>query len=501
MSTKANTYIALLHHAWLGFRRSHHFERSLGTKFILAFVALTLMMYMLALGIALPGLLNHFFPEQTVVDSFLSLLILIYAGDFMLRFFMQKVPAQQVQAYLHLPVNRNKLTNVMLTKSWFSIYNVYLFPMLVPFFMRTLLAGGEVRAFWLLLAGCFLLGSINHALIILLKTRSSNTWYLPILLILAGALLSAGFFFSRDLFFSVSELIGKSFLHGNPWVFILSIALIIGFQIISSKSLITSLYRLNEGAASKKAAASSRIEAFFQKIPEYGRYLVLEWRLLNRNKRASRGFRQWPLMLVFVPFFIYYGRDDLLHNYMIFFLMFAGGYGFFHLQYAYSWESRFFDFIASKKMDMQKMIVSRYYFYLFLAILQTIILSPVLYVIRPDAVLPFIAMMLYVTGPVFALLLYMGISYSTRIDPDKKAFFNTEGISGVQFLFIILVMLSYIPFTIIAFILPFDFLLSLSVILGITGLFVILTNRLWVKRIAQKFMRRKYIQLAKYREK
>ena len=494
-------YKTLLHHSWLGFRRSHHFERSLGTNFILAFVGFILILYMLGLGMMLPSLLDHYFPEQPIMYSFLSLLVFIYAGDFLLRFFMQKVPVQQIQPYLHLPFKRGILTRIIMAKSLLSIYNFYLFALLLPFFYRSLVLSGASQPFWLLLAGCFLLGSINHTLILFLKTRENKSIHFTIAIILIGAGLSIGLLFFREHLFAASKYVGQGFMYGNPWFFLATATTTVILHLLTTQGLQRSLYRLHEHTGTSKIANAGRIETFFQQIPAYGKYWLLEWRLLNRNKRASRGFRQWPLSIVFIIFFVFYGREDLIQTYMVFFLMFAGGYGFFHLQYVYSWESRFFDFIASKKMDMYTMIRSKYYFYLTLAILQTIIMTPIMYVIRPDLILPLIALMLYVTGPVFALLFHFGIGYSTRIDPDKKAYFNMEGTSGTQFVFILLVMLSYIPFMIVAYALPWRFEMALSLVVAIAGLTGLLTHPIWLRRAANKFTRKKYVQLAKYRER
>ncbi|MDR4987433.1 MAG: DUF5687 family protein [Bacteroidales bacterium] len=494
-------YQTLLHHIWLGFRRSHHFERSLGTKTFLAFLGIITMFYMLGLGMMLPGWLRIIFPDLAVMDAFLSLLLLIYAADFVIRFFTQKVPMQQVQPYLHLPVKRQVLIRIILARSWLNIYNFYLFALLLPFFFRTLLITGQPQAFWLLLAGCFLLGSINHTLIMLIKTRSNNSLTFKALLILPVLVLAAAMLLYRDSVFVVSLYVGSNFMQGNPWFF-LTAAVIIGmFQSLTAQELGRSMYRFHTHSGTSKTATKSRIETFFQSIPAYGNYWLLEWRLLNRNKRTAKGFRQWPLSIVFVIFFVLYAKEDLLQTYMFFFLMFAGGYGFFHLQFVYSWESRFFDYIAATKIDLYAMIRSKYYFYLTLAVLQTIIITPFLYFIRPELILPLVAFMFYVTGPVFAILFRAGIGYSTRIDPDKKAYFNMEGTSGTQFVFILLVMLSYIPLMVVAYALPLRFETAISLIIGVTGLAGIATHTVWLRGAVKKFNKKKYGQLAKYREK
>ncbi len=500
MASIFSTLKALTIHAWKGFLRSHHFERSLGTKALLAFVAFTMIWYLFYLAVMLPGLLKQLFPDKSTTDAFFSLLLFIYTGDFIFRYFMQKVPRQQVQAYLHLPVKRHHLTRVMMLRSWFSVYNFYLLALLIPFFFFTLHQRGYTLEFWLAIAGCMLLGGINHAFIIWLKTNNQKTFSAIILIILVIIAAISGLFFREQLYL-FSENMGNAFIRGKVLAFLTPLAMIAFLQSATGKALRQSLYAIHNESPGVKVSDRGGLEKLFNKFPSYGHFWELEWKLLNRNKRASRGFRQWPLMLIFIPFFLYSGREDLLHTYMFFFIMFAGSYGFFHLQYVYSWESRFFDFIAARKLKLYDLIKSKYYFYTILAIIQTVLLLPMLYFIRPTLMLPLVGMMLYVTGPVFAYLFYMGISYSTRIDPNKKAFFNLEGTSGTQFIMIFSIMLSYFPFLIVAFALPLNFEVSISLVFGITGLGFWGMHRLWIKKVVRKFERRKYIQLNKYREK
>ena len=500
MPTFATTFKTLLLHAWLGFRRSHHFERSLGTKILIAFVGFTMLWYLFYAAMMLPRLLELLFPGKTPVDAFFSLLLYIYAGDLALRYFMQKVPRQQVQAYLHLPVKRSHLTSLMMLRSWASIYNFYLLALLIPFFFRTLYIDGEINAFWYATTGCFLLGGINNAIIMWLKTKQLKGMDIVVIVLIAALIATSALLF-REQVHSFSEMIGQAFIQGNALAFALPLVFIGGLQTQTAKGLSQSLYALHPNAPIRQNQGTSRIEKLFHNFPAYGPYWELEWKLLNRNKRASRGFRQWPVTILLIPLMMYSGREEVINSYMILFLMFSGSYGFFHLQYVYSWESRFFDFIASRKFDIYQMILSKYYFYLVLAVLQLLVIAPVVYFLRPSMVLPMVGFMLYVTGLIFVLLFNLGIGYSTRIDPNRKAFFNTEGTSGTQFITILLIMLSYIPFAAIAFALPMDFKHATSLVFGATGLAFIATHRYWIRIIANKFIKRKYIQLKKYREK
>ena len=498
--TSYNIQKILLQHGWLSFRRAHYFDRSMGVKVLMVFVGFIFIWYLAMAGALLPQLLGHVFPDKEPHHAFFSILLYLYAADLVTRFFVQSPPKQLISSYLPLPVSRNKLAGFILLRGWFSIFNIYLFPLLIPFFMRTLLFPVSSNAFWLALLGCFLLGSINHSLITWFKTWPGRQARITALVIfIAGAGIGGGLY--PSVFMDVSEQLGRAFIAGNPWAFMLPLAAVVFLQSLSKKGLVQSFYDWAGSGHAKAPAGSSRLEKFFARVPVFGSYWELEWKLIMRNKRASGGIRQWPLAIIGIPLFLYFAPDESSGQYIYLLVMVAGGYGFYHLQYAFSWESRFFDLIASRNTNLYRFIQAKYYFYTLMALSQILPMLILLGFAAPQMVLPMAGMFLYVTGVIFAFLFYTGVNNSTRIDPNKRASFNFEGTSGTLFMTILAAMFSVIFLMIIAFFLPFGMEESFALVTAATGLVFIMLHPKWLRATAKKFQRKKYHNLSKYREK
>ncbi len=491
----------LLHHGWLSLRRAHYFGRSMGIKLLMFFAGLIFIWYLYMVGMMLPGVLQSVFPWKPPHEAFFSLLVYIYIADLAMRLLVQKVPRQLVRAYLPLPVSRKTLASYILIRSWFSLFNFYLFALLVPLFIRTLLLPFSATAFWSALLGCFLMGGVNHALVMWIKTWPSGkivTIAAAILIATAGVL--GGVVYPGQ-FMDFSASIGDGFIASDPVVFMLPLMAIAMLQWISKKGLLISFYDWGGAFSSTGPAGSTRLEKRFAKVPVHGPFWELEWKLITRNRRTSAGVRQWPLVIIGVPAILYFAPGESIAQYMVMMVMIAGGYGFYHLQYSFSWESRFFDMIASRNIDVYTFILSKYYFYCLLGLLQVIPMLALLALARPEMVFPMAGMYFYVTGPVFAFLLNTGVGNSTRIDPNKKASFNLEGTSGTLFLTIFATMFSIIFLMTIAYFLPLPIETGMSLLTGLTGLVFIMLHRQWIQATAAKFNRKKYHNLNKYREK
>ncbi|MFP4064619.1 MAG: DUF5687 family protein [Bacteroidales bacterium] len=498
--TSYNTPGILLQHGWLSFRRSHYFDRSMGVKVLMVFVGFIFIWYLAMAGALLPQLLGHVFPDKEPHHAFFSILLYLYAADLVTRFFVQSPPKQLIVSYLPLPVSRHSLAGFILLRGWFSIFNIYLFPLLIPLFMRTLLFPVSAGAFWLALLGSFLLGAVNHSLITWYKTWPGNQVRITALvLFIAGAGIAGGLYPSALM--SLSEQLGRAFIAGNPWAFMLPLTAVIFLQTLSKKGLVQSFYEWAGSGHAKAPAGSSRIDKFFARVPVFGPYWELEWKLITRNKRTSGGIKQWPLAIIGIPLFLYFAPGENPSQYIYLLVMVAGGYGFFHLQYAFSWESRFFDLLASRDTNIYRFIQAKYYFYTLLALSQIVPMLILLGFTAPVMVLPMAGMFLYVTGAIFAFLFYTGINNSTRIDPNKRASFNFEGTSGTQFMTILAAMFSVIFLMVIAFFLPLGMENSFALVTGVSGLAFILLHPRWLRATAKKFERKKYHNLSKYREK
>ncbi len=493
-------YLTLIRHAWLQFSRAHYFGRSLGVKAIIAFMALIFLIYLYALGGSLPWLLLRFFPQKTAVDALFSLLLYIYAADLLTRYFAQKLPRQMIRAYLPLPLPRPKLARFILLRSWLSIYNLYLFALLLPFFVRTLYIPVSPQAFWLAMLGCFLLGGLNHAIVIWLKSWPG----VAPRLILGGVLILAhvvpGALLFPQEYMQFSEALGQAFVNAHPLAFALPLLAIAALQWLSHKGLKRTFYDWAAEDARPARTAKGGMAGLLSRLPHYGHLWALEWKLITRNKRARSNFVQFPLMLPLLLYLLYAADRESVVGFTPLIMMFLGSYGLYHLQFAFSWESGFADFLATRKISTTAMIRARYYFYAAMAWAQFLLLMPFILWLNPGIISLAAGLVLFVTGPVFAMLLHTGVANSTRIDPNGRSFMNTEGVSGRLFITVILVFLSIVPVYVIAFLLPLPYLYGISLTTGGAGMAFVLGSRRWTRATALRFDRNKYHQLNKYRQ-
>ena len=492
--------LSLLFHGWLGFRRAHYFERSVGIRVLMVFFALMLLWYAQLAGRMMPSILQEFFPDKQVSSAFFSIWIYLFAADLLFRLSVQKLPRQMVRPYLHLPIERHILASWILVRSWFSIYNVYLFFLLLPFFRTLFPMPAEATLFWRALLAILLLAGLNHSINSWVKAAGDTRVYVKLGAIAGiGALLVAGLVFPGQ-FMAWSLRLGEGFLAGRWYVFALPPLFILWLQVLSQRALRLSMARLVGSARSRRMSGSSRTGHFLSGVPAYGDLWELEWQLITRNKRAANGLRQWPFVVVALPLFFHFDPFGNAWQYLYMMVMVAGGYGFYHLQYAFSWESRFFDLIITRPLNLERFVRAKYLFYVAMGLLTILPVLLAMAFLRPDLLWPLAGISAYTMGPVFAYLLYISINNSTRIDPDKRSTFNMEGTSGTMFLALVVTMLSVLMLMGVAYLLPIPGATALSLVTGVSGLLFMVTHRWWTAAIARKFLRRKYHHLNKYRE-
>ncbi len=487
-------------HTLLAYRRAHFFEKNLTVNIIIGFAILFFLIYIMLAGMLLPHLLHDFFPGEKIHELVFKVLIFIMFGDLITRWFMQKIPAQNILPYFHYPISKNSIANFFIIRAWFNIFNIYLLVFFIPFFYYTIAFNVSGEAFLYSIAGIIVLSGLNHSLIIVLKTISiKNNIIRTALMIIALVLAIIGYFHYEQLF-NISLLLGNSFMSGSKLTFAIFIISIICLQVLSKYNLKRGFYFLFEDSESKSTllAGSTFMGGFFSKIPVYGKFWDLEWKLITRNKRSKNNFYQFPIMLPVLLFFFWWYPAETISNMLVFLMLFAGSYGFFHLQFFLSWESRYFDYIASKNINFKDFFKAKYYFYSCIALIQFLILLPFLYYINPFYVLVYFSIMTYTIGAAFCIMLFAGISHSTRINPNQKAFMNFEGISGIQFLMIFVIMCSIIPFLVIGHIINTDYGVYYTLIF--TGIIFWITHPYWIKKAVNYFLGKKYIKLQKFRE-
>jgi hypothetical protein len=176
----------------------------------------------------------------------------------------------------------------------------------------------------------------------------------------------------------------------------------------------------------------------------------------------------------------------------------TGGMMLNYANYAFGYESCYFDGLLTKNIDFNQYILVKFYIAVLISTLCFILTIP--YVFYGFKILLInAAMYLYNIGVLSFVLLYFATFNKKRIDLSRGGAFNYQGFGAMNWLALIptfiLPLLVYLPFrmsghpnTGIAF----------TGFLGIIGLFF---TRFLIRQITKSFFRRKYIMAASFREK
>ncbi len=209
-----------------------------------------------------------------------------------------------------------------------------------------------------------------------------------------------------------------------------------------------------------------------------------------------RGFFLFALIPLVLFYTILPENDEGLYFTFGIYIMISGMFGYIFLQYLFSWESSFFDFLMSKKFDMLKYLKSKYWIYSILSLVVFMVFLPLLSQSKTEIHI-FLSALLYNSGFGYFLFFFLASYNRSRIDLEGNVFFNYQGLNKVQFLALTII-----------FLLPLLLIFALSFIMTLTQSLLILNflslvpllyqNRVW-QVIINQLLKRKYINLQGYR--
>ncbi len=488
----------LIDHTWKMFRRSEYFGRSMFAIVLIIFITFFIISQLVLVGRMLPGLLQENFPQKSPAEWVYGFLLIIMLADLGFRIGFQKLPSKQIAPYLHLPVKHSLLSIYQIIRSWIHPFNIYLLFFFWPFIKLTINPAHSSQVAGLV--GIAMLMAINQGLVMALKNLRFNKKSIPFYataVILCAVLLI--FFFPIN-WAALGLSLFLAMVNIKPTAFISLTLLIILSHVWAYFQIKYKLhYTLDQDGNSLADNGLSGWERILASIPVFGPYWVLEWQLVTRNKRSKINFWIMIPIALALAFFVGIRPPTEPETFIVIIFMIAGGYGNLHFQYALSWESHFFDFLATRNIDMKKFIQAKFNFYLAYSFLQLLIVLPILFWFNVDLAILFTGLFFYSTGFGYFFYLRIGILNPSRIDANGSASFNMEGITGARFLQIFVMLMSIFPFMIIGLIVPYPHLTS--ILFAITGVLFIITQNLWTRYLAAKLESRKYTNLNLYREK
>ena len=126
-------FFTLIRLQYLKSIRSTSFAKSALATGFLVFVALLLLSYVFFAGLFLGRIIDMLAEGKEPIAFLNSLLIYFFLGEFMYRYFVQKLPVVDLESLLHLPIWKKKIVSVLLLRSFLSPLNVIALLLFLPF--------------------------------------------------------------------------------------------------------------------------------------------------------------------------------------------------------------------------------------------------------------------------------------------------------------------------------------------------------------------------------
>lgn len=485
-----------LSHQWKEMIRSNFWQKSLIINVIIGFFMLIMISYLILLGFFIDEVLKEVYPEGDPFVIFNGGLIYYFGIDLFIRFFLYSLPVINVESYLHLPIQKTKIINFILLKSSLNIFNILPLLVFIPFVFKVVLANfSSIYAVkWMFLMLILILN--NSFLLHYLKRRFVDK---PLIIGAFAIVLITALLFDKFEIVSLSgySSFGLIYLVNNPAYFIIPLAVLVLMYVINFTYLKSKMTLEEINVKKQKKIDSLSKVKYFESFGDLGEMILLELKLVWRNKRCRSIINMSPIFL-FYGLLFYPNEDMNQFAFLIFVGVFmTGGMMFNYGQYMLSWESNYFDGILAHNVDFQKHFRVKYIMIISTVIICYILTIPYVY-FGIKVLIINTATFLFNLGFLSFLLMYFSSNSKTRMDMSKSSAFNYQGMGASNWImilpFFLLPILIWLPFNMIG--LPYWGVAAIAII----GIISMAFHRTLMKIVVNRFIKRKYIISEGFRE-
>lgn len=484
-------------HQWKSARRSSIWQKNLGLNIFIGFLMVILLSYIVILGLFLDQILLEVIKDKDPEAVASGGLVYYFLVVFVMRFFMQTIPAMQAVPYLHLPVKRSALASYLTLSSMTNFFNWMPILIFLPFTLKWVAEfhGMPSAIIWFL--GILLLDWAFNFKLIWLKRKSTGKPWLGLVLI---AVIASFFLLDNYEIFSISSISEWFFmgLLSQPLYLVLPVAALLFWYCYNIYFIKRIIYV--EDLSPKENSDHSFSDSFMKlkELGVVGELVLKEVRLLFRNKRSRT-------ILFLIPMFLLYGLifyPNEMYNtksgWLVFVGLFiTGGFLMAYGQYIMAWESSHFDFILSSKTSFYDFFKAKYYLMVIVSVILYFFTIPYIYFGMEIFYLN-IAALIYNIGVNALLLLYTASYNKKRMDLSKGAMMNYQGVGINNFLIVlpllIIPMLIYAP---IKAIFGYEIGVITLSILGILGM---IFHKYFINLAVKHFQEKRYEIAEGYRQ-
>ncbi len=486
-----------LQHQWKETVRSNVWQRNKIANFFVGFFGFLMIGYLIMLGLFIDPILRELYPDDDPVLIFSGAIIYYLGFDLLVRYLMQALPTFTIESYLHLPIRKRTMIHFVISKSIFHFLNLFGLLIFVPFGLTTILPayGGTAALLWVITILMLILN--NNFLATYFKRQLVSK---P-LITLAAALSLIGLAFLDS--FNVIKLssVSSSFIKiilENPFLIILPVLFVLSSYSLNFFFLKNKMYP--DEVIRRKSVQVQEIPRikYLTSLGLTGDLVMLDIKLWWRHKRTRTILYMFPIFVLY-GFFFY---PNPIYREQISWLLFVGvfmtgGMTMNYLNYAFGYESNYFDGILTRRIDMDIYIRAKLSIGMLINTVCYIITIPY-FLFSYEILLINTVAYLFNMGFLSYLLLFMATFNKKRMDLTKGSSFNYQGVGLMNWLVLIpaflLPIIIYSPFGMMGYKYA-----GLAAIGGI-GLIGLITRKFWVRMIEKGFYTRKYEMAEGFRE-
>lgn len=477
------------------FSRSPSFGKDLTIQIILGVIAIAAIAYFLILGFYLEPLIVNALKQPDAVAFLNKYLAYYFIGEFIIRYFVQSLPALDVRPLLHLPVRRSTIGNFFLGLSLVQVVNIFVFILFSRFAFSAVASSYGTLQAWIWLLSLWLLSLALHYVVVLLKITSGRTGWKILVVIAVCSLVAADNYFSWIQFSVVAENFFNAISEGYTVVLSLLATLVV-LHYFTHRVVLGKLYPEELKVQEHRFSHSTNF-SFLENLGQTGMWVKLEVKLIFRNKRTQQTFFMSTMFLLQEAILCYTMEE---HRYGEFLFMaitatglFMASYG----QYAFSWQGDHFDFTLSQPTSLRAYVESKFWLLESMTGIWFIFSVPLVY-FGWDVLLINIAGTLYNIGINSFIVMNMAMLHTTRLTLKGGGALNYEGAGAAQWLMGFPFL--FIPIIIYA---TFNWLgygkLGIAVV-GLVGLTGIILHKKGIDFTYKRFLARRYTIASSFRK-
>ena len=481
-------YVLLSRNQRLRDRRHPMFEKNMAMRvFGYIFVAFWAV-YLMMLGFVSYQMFDGGAMEAfDVVDGGM---IFILALDFLLRFFMQETPAQDIKPYKLVPIPTRFLLNVFLLRMGLRIYNFFWFFFLIPFGLFAVVKYYGFIGLLSYLLGWWFLFVVNSYWYLLCRTFvNRNVYFFLVPLLVYAVLIFFGIFGSQPWLFNASVWVGRLFVTCSPLMYGLFFAVVTPLFLLNRKLQKASIYA-EISKAEKVVKVKSREMHALDRFGEVGEYLKLEIKSTMRNSVIRKQFLTgFYCMLLFCLLFAFTDVYDTVPFMRIYICVYCFScIGVMTLTVIMCAEGNYIDGLMSRKESILSLLKAKYYFNCALMLVPLLIsLFPI--VKGKMTVIDALGCMFFTSGMVMPFLFQLAAYNDSTINLNQRL---TKGGHSTKAQMLFSSVALFLPMLIMYALVSFWDEQTASLTMMVIGIVGTALHPLWLRNIYGRFMKRRH---------